>query len=858
MTIASATASPAANGLKLSLALSIALRELRAGAGRLSIFVLCIALGVAAVAAIGSLSASFDEALARQGRLLIGGDLSFELIHRQADSAERAALESLGEVSESASFRAMARSAEGKSALVEVKAVDNAYPLYGDVSITRAERPGPVWRDPDVVLVERTLLDRLNLDIGSKIAIGDATVTIGGILGEQPDRLADRLAYGPKLLMFRDTLAHTGLVQPGSLIRWTYRVKLPEARSADKEFLVETRNNVEKQFPQSGFAIHDWTDPAPSLRRDADRFTQFISFVGLTALLLGGIGVGNAIRSYMAKKREVIATFKCLGATSRLVLLVYLIQALLLATVGIAIGLLIGALTPALLAALYADALPITLAIEPHPMPLIAAALAGLLTMVLFVLWPLGRAASVSPAVLMRAHLSEERERSPWPYAVGSAVAGIALFALAITGSEERAITASISAGIVLAFLLLTGFGLLVQRLAAKLRRAKPTSLALAIASIGGPGSLARAIAVSLGLGLGLLVATALIYRALLKEIEGNIEADAPAYYFVDVEESDIGKFGDTVKAIVPDAKLDDAPMLRGRIVALKGVPAEKVEANPDARWVLSGDRGLTYTDAVPPASTLVEGTWWPKDYSGSPLVSFDAELAKGLGLKLGDTITVNILGRNVDAKIASLRKIDWESLAINFVMVFSPNTLAGAPHRALTTLELPKGTDPALEGKVIQALSERFPLVTAVKVGDIVAAAKELLTKVMTAIKATAGVTLLIGAAVLAGAVAAGQQQRKYLAVLYKTLGATRWRIVSAELLEFGLLGLATALLSVLVATITAWALCKWAFDVTFVFSPLAVFETVLLALALVLAVGALTTWRLLSVKAAPYLRTE
>ena len=436
MTIASATASPAANGLKLSLALSIALRELRAGAGRLSIFVLCIALGVAAVAAIGSLSASFDEALARQGRLLIGGDLSFELIHRQADSAERAALESLGEVSESASFRAMARSAEGKSALVEVKAVDNAYPLYGDVSITRAERPGPVWRDPDVVLVERTLLDRLNLDIGSKIAIGDATVTIGGILGEQPDRLADRLAYGPKLLMFRDTLAHTGLVQPGSLIRWTYRVKLPEARSADKEFLVETRNNVEKQFPQSGFAIHDWTDPAPSLRRDADRFTQFISFVGLTALLLGGIGVGNAIRSYMAKKREVIATFKCLGATSRLVLLVYLIQALLLATVGIAIGLLIGALTPALLAALYADALPITLAVEPHPMPLIAAALAGLLTMVLFVLWPLGRAASVSPAVLMRAHLSEERERSPWPYAVGSAVAGIALFALAIAGPE--------------------------------------------------------------------------------------------------------------------------------------------------------------------------------------------------------------------------------------------------------------------------------------------------------------------------------------------------------------------------------------------------------------------------------------
>jgi putative ABC transport system permease protein len=353
-------------------------------------------------------------------------------------------------------------------------------------------------------------------------------------------------------------------------------------------------------------------------------------------------------------------------------------------------------------------------------------------------------------------------------------------------------------------------------------------------------------------------VATALIHRALLKEIEGNIEVDAPAYYFLDVEDSDVGKFADTVKAVAPDAKLADAPMLRGRIVALKGVLVEKVEPDPDSRWVLSGDRGLTYTDEVPPASTLVEGTWWPKNYSGPPLVSFDADIAKGLGLKLGDTITVNVLGRNVDAKIASLRKIDWESLAINFVMVFSPNTLASAPHRALTTLELPKGTDPAVEGKVIQALAERFPLVTAVKVGDIVAAAKELLTKVITAIKATAGVTLLIGAAVLAGAIAAGQQQRKYLTVLYKTLGATRWRIISAELMEFGLLGLATALLSIAIATLTAWALCKWAFDVEFVFASSAAAETVLLALALVLTVGAITTWRVLSAKAAPYLRTE
>jgi len=843
---------------RLPLAFTIAVRELRAGASGLIVFVLCIALGVAAVAAIGSLAAAFDKALANQGRLLIGGDLSFEVIHRQASPEERQALDALGEVSESASFRAMARAEDGKSALIEVKAVDDPYPLYGEVAVIEPEDAGTAWRKPDTVLAQPLLLDRLDVKVGDTLKIGEATVTLGGTLGEQPDRLADRLSYGPKLLMSPETLAKTGLVQPGSLIRWTYRVKMPDDAGTDRDKLTEARKDMETKFPQSGFAIRDWTDPAPSLRRDAERFTQFINFVGLTALLLGGIGVGNAIQSYMAKKREVIATFKCLGATSRLVLDVYMIQALILAVIGIAIGLVLGAFAPLAIATLYQDALPIALAVEPHPVPLIVAALAGLLTMVLFVLWPLGRASRISPAVLMRAHLTEESERSALPFAVGSAVAGLALFVLAVAASEERLVTAAISLGILVAFGLLLGFGLLVQRLAARFRRAKPPAWGLALASIGAPGSLARSIAVSLGLGLGLLIAVALIHHSLLTEIESHVEIDAPAYYFLDVEPEDLATFQQTAKSIEPKAKMADAPMLRGRIIKLKGVSVDEAEVSPDTRWVLAGDRGLTYTDNVPGSSKVEEGEWWPKGYDGPPLVSFDGELAEGLGLKLGDQITVNILGRNIEAKIASMRKIDWESLAINFVMVFSPNTLQDAPHRLVTTLELPKGTSAETEAKIIQSLAERFPLVTAIKIGDIVNAAKAMLAKLMSAIQATAGFTLLIGAAVLAGAVSAGQQRRKYLAVLYKTLGATRRRIISAELLEFGVLGLATSLLAILIATITAWALCTFAFDINFVFDLAAALRTIGLALALVLLVGAVTTWRVLSVKAAPYLRAE
>ena len=858
MTAETVIESQAAGAAPRSLALTIALRELRAGAGGLTVFVLCIALGVAAVAAIGSLAAAFDKALANQGRLLIGGDLSFEVIHRQATDAEFSALRELGQVAQSASFRAMARGGDEKSALVEVKAVDNAYPLYGAVNVLEPDGIGSAWQKPATILVDPVLLERLGIQIGDTLKIGDAEMVIAGTLGQQPDRLADRLSYGPKVLMSRETLETTGLVQPGSLIRWTYRVKLPNDAGTNRGILTETRKEMEAAFPQSGFAIRDWTDPAPSLRRNAQRFTQFINFVGLTALLLGGIGVGNAIQSYMAKKRDVIATFKCLGATSGLVLRVYLIQAVMLAGLGILIGLALGALAPLAIATLYEDALPLPLAVEPHPIPLMVAALAGLLTMVLFVLWPLGRASLISPARLMRSGLTDERTRSATSFAIGSTAAGLALFVLAIAASEERLVTAAISLGILLAFGLLYGFGILVQRYAAKHRRTKPPAVALAWASVGAPGSLARAISVSLGLGLGLLIAVGLIHGSLLSEIERNVEIDAPAYYFLDVEPDDLAAFEDTAKAIAPAVKMENAPMLRGRIVELKGVPVDEADVSPDARWVISGDRGLTYTDSVPGASEIEEGEWWRKDYDGPPLVSFDGELARGLGLKVGDMVTVNILGRNVEAEIASLRKIDWESLAINFVMVFSPNTLQGAPHRLVTTLELPKGTAPETEAKIIQGLAERFPLVTAIKIGDIVDAAKAMLAKLMAAISATAGFTLLIGAAVLAGAVSAGQQRRTYLAVLYKTLGATRRQILSAELIEFGLLGVATALLAVVIATVTAWALCTFAFDISFVFDPWAALGTIGLALALVLSVGAVTTWRVLSAKAAPYLRAE
>ena len=479
-------------------------------------------------------------------------------------------------------------------------------------------------------------------------------------------------------------------------------------------------------------------------------------------------------------------------------LAVYLIQALMLAGLGIVFGLVLGALTPALLSATYGDALPIALAVEPHPLSLLTAAGAGLLTMLLFVLLPLGRASVVPPAVLMRSHLTDEQERPPLGFIVTAAASGLALLRARHRGvGGARHHRLHLRRHRRQAFVLLLGFGWLLQKLAARFRRTKPPSLALALASIAGPGSIARQVAVSLGLGLGFLVAIALIDRSLMAEFAGqHSRSTLPPITSSTSTRKDLAAFRDTAK------RRRAQRQARRRAHAARPHRRHQRRSGGEGRGrsrqplgARERPRPHLHRHASAKARPSREGKWWEPGYTGPPLVSFDADSGPGLGLEdrrhhHGQRARPQCRG----ASIANFRKIDWESLAINFVMVFSPNTLTGAPHRVLVTLEYPKGTDSAREAKLIQALADRFPLVTAIKVGDIVEAAKDLLQKVMTAIRMTAGVTLLIGALVLAGAVAATQQRRKYQAVLYKTLGATRGRIVRAELLEFGLLGVAVA----------------------------------------------------------------
>jgi putative ABC transport system permease protein len=254
----------------------------------------------------------------------------------------------------------------------------------------------------------------------------------------------------------------------------------------------------------------------------------------------------------------------------------------------------------------------------------------------------------------------------------------------------------------------------------------------------------------------------------------------------LDIKRAEIEDFRSLVLREAPAAKVSEAPMLRGRLIKIGDRPVEQVKASPESSWVLTGDRGLSYSETVPEGSTVVAGQWWRPDYEGEPLVSFEAAIAKGLGLKVGDTVTVNVLGRNVTARIANLRDVKWESLALNFVMVFSPNTLIGAPHNLLATVTLPKDAPIASEAKLAQEIGRAFPAATAIRVKDAIDAFHVIFNRVMVAVRAAGSVTLIAGALVLAGALATAQRRRIQQAVILKTLGATRRRILLSHFAEY------------------------------------------------------------------------
>jgi len=837
-----------------------AMRELRGGIRGFYIFIACIALGVAAIAGVGSVSRSMTQGIAEEGQTILGGDLDLSLMHRETSAAERKFLDSRGTVSNVATMRAMARLPEKNTqALVEVKAIDGAYPLYGDLKLTgeaalaaHLQRQGEAWGG----VVETGLLARLNVAVGDTVALGKINIKIMDVIAGEPDRLAGGLGFGPRLMVSLAALKASGLVQPGSLVRWHYRLRVNANEVAGDGAIRQVMADAKSQFPDAGWRIRSRANATPGLSRNIMRFAQFLTLVGLTALIVGGVGVANAVRAFLDTKREVIATFKCLGASGGFVFKIYLIQILCLAGVGIAIGLVLGALMPLGAGLVLSQFLPIKTAAGLYPAELSLAALYGLLTALAFALWPLGRAHDVPPTALFRDSVVQERH---WPrpaYIVATAAIVIGLAILAIVLAFDQWIATIYVVAAAAAYGLLRIVAIAIQAIARRAPRVKSTELRLAIGNIHRPGALTSSVVLSLGLGLTLLVTLALIDGNLSRQLTSSMPEQAPSFFFVDIQNSEVADFEKLLDKAAPEATISRVPMLRGRLVALKGVPGDQIKAPPNAQWALSGDRGITYASTLPDNSTLTAGTWWDADHSGENLVSFESDLAQAFGLKIGDMVTVNVLGRTIKAKIANLRAVDWQSLGINFVMVFSANTFAGAPHTHLATITWPQNVSEERELTLMKTVTAAFPSVTSVRVKDALTAINNLVRQLAWAIRGASAITLIASILVLAGALAAGHRNRIYDAVILKTLGATRRRVLTAYGMEYLLLGFATAVFGIVAGAGAGWFVVTQVMGATFVFLPSVAGGAAFIALIMTVGFGLIGTWRILGNKPAPVLR--
>jgi putative ABC transport system permease protein len=848
---------PATRSRASSLALRYALRELRGGLRGFYVFIACIALGVMAIAGVGSVAASLSEGLEREGRTLLGGDVAFSLIQREAKPEEIAFLRARGQVSVAAALRVMARSQDGKLALVELKAVDANYPMLGELSLEPKMPMADLLAERDGAFgaaVDSTLLARLDLKLGDRITIGNATFQIRSAVAAEPDKLAGNVGLGPRVLVSEASLRATGLLQPGSLVRWIYRLKLPD-NAADERAATQLIENARSALPEAGWEIRSRGNASPQLERSISRFTQFLTLVGLAALLVGGVGVANAVKSHIDRRRDVIASFKALGATGRDVFTIYLTQVVVLAGVGSVIGLAAGAALPFVIVGVFGKLLPLPVIPALHPDELALSFIYGLLTALAFGLWPLGRVHDVPVAALFREEVAPEWHRPRWGYLGLMAVVIALLVAVAIGLAYDKRVAAVFVVSSVAVFALLRGVAAGLMALARRMPRSRITMLRLAIANIYRPGALTPSVVMSLGLGLAVLVTITQIDGNLRRQFLAALPERAPSFYFIDIPTADADRFGAFLKQVAPQSTVEDVPMLRGRIVGARGLKADQLKPSQDSEWVLQSDRGLTYTSEIPKGSKIVEGEWWSADYSGPPLVSMEKKIADGLKLKIGDEVVVNVLGRDIPARISNLRNIDWQGLGINFVLVFSPNAFKGAPHTHVATLSEVR-PDPAGDARIIKQVADAFPMVTSVRVREALETVGTVVTNLVLAIRGASAVTLISAILVLGGALAAGHRHRVYDAVILKTLGATRARLLGAYALEYMLIGLATAVFGVISGSIAAWLIVTRLMTLSFIWQAGSAAGVVAAALVVTVGLGLAGTLLALNQKPASVLR--
>ena len=788
-----------------STAWRIARRDLNARFKGLRLLLVCLFLGTGALAAIGTLTAAIETELANRGQELLGGDLEVEVWQRDLSGEEQAALAEYGEISGGTRLQAMASAGEN-AAPVGLKAIDGAYPLYGALTLkdgreVGAPAAGEAWLDQGA-------MDRLGIEVGETFRVGTQTLTAAGVIETEPDKLSEGFSLGPTVLVAEGFPQSAGLVAPGSMYQSKYRVAFDSGR--DPEAVQE---ELTGQFPNAGFDFRTRDRASPGADRFVGRMGEFLTLVGLAALVIAGIGIGGGVASYLEARRTSIATLKVLGASSGDIARIYALQIGAAALAGSVLGLVAGVLVTPILSMALDGLLPVETGFVFEPAALLLAAAYGLLVALVFAVTPILRARRFPAMALMRARVVPlARDGQALLWVVGGL---LGIVALALMTARNPLLSGGFLAGAAVMLLLLALLGWAIRKAAGALPSPRNPLVRNALANLHRPGASTGALVTALGFGLSAFVLLAAIQSSIAGNIDVRVPRQAPDYFVLDVPRDRVGEFGALVREEDKAASIRTVPALRGAILAYGPADAQvrvsELEEIPDGAWPLRGERGLTYADALPEGNTLVEGEWWAADYAGEPLVSVDAEFAEAIDLKIGDTLTIGLLGVERTAKVANLRRIDWESMGFNYVLVFSPNAIADAPHNFAATIEI---GDKTPTGPLLRKLVNTFPSSSVIEVGNVLQQARTILGQVGLATFAAASVAVLAGLAVLIGAIAAARASRTYDTVVMRVLGASRRQVLAMQLAEYGLLALVLAGVALALGSGLGWLVITQLFE--------------------------------------------
>ncbi len=826
------------------LALRLAWREMRgdflSGFSGFRIFLACLALGVAGIAGVGSVSAALKSGLAVNAAKMLGGDLEFSLPQRDPPPAATAWMARQGRVSAVIALRGMVRRVdETAPLLVAVKAIDDAYPLYGAVALTGADNLGRALALRDGVpgiAVAPAVLSRLGLRLGDSLRLGTGVFQLRAILDAVPEQ-AGMFEIGQPVVISRAGLQASGLDLPGTLTTHSWRVRLDDPARAKS--VLQAAN---KAFPGIDWQAREAATASPMLTSFIDQTETLLVLVGLAALLLGGIGVAQAIAAHLARRRATIAVLKCLGAGSRLVMTIYFLEVMTIAMLGILAGLGLGGLAPWLLVTSLGDRLPIPIDAGLYPGALGFAAGCGALVASAGVLWSLSGIREVSAAAQLRGILAPPPR---WSERLWIMVPLGALAVWVLWGSGAPLLALESGGGIVIALLLYLALGAAITRQARWVSRHLPATAPLAarlgVSNLHRPGAATPAAVLALGLGLSVLIA--------ITQIDGNLEhmmadaipARAPSLFFIDIQPDQTGPFEALARSTAGVADFAMVPSLRTRVARLNGVPLDQVALAPGTRRIIDGDRGLTYAGKLPVGSEVVTGHWWPEDYRGPPLLSLDAGLAHDLHLKIGDSMTLNVAGREITATIANTRHINWSSLGINFFIVMAPGTLEPAPQTHIATV---RTENDAAEERIEQAIATRFPNVSTVPIAAALAKVSAILSGLTLGIRAIAALLLAAGLLVLAGVEAAARERRVADAGLLQILGAQRRLLAASYLIEYGLLGLIAGVIATVIGTAAAWFVVVKIMQIPWALPGLPVYLIPVCTVPLTMLIGFAGTW--------------